>query len=81
MNQFGSSKSAIRTQRSETVEAGDSLVDDDGAVVVGADVVDGRAVGRVVVDGLLADSMSRSDVAAKFPPQAAATTATEAMAR
>ncbi len=82
MNQFGSSKSVTRTQRSETVVVGDSLVvDDGGAVVAGAAVVDGRVVGGVVVDGALADSTARSDVVAVLLPQAAAITATVTMAR
>ena len=78
MNQFGSSKSVTRTQRSETVVVGDSLVvDDGGAVVAGAAVVDGG----VVVDGALADSTARSGVVAVLLPQAAAITATVTMAR
>ena len=82
MNQFGSSKSVTRTQRSETVVVGDSLVvDDGGAVVAGAAIVDGKVVGGVAVDGVPADSTSRSDVVAVLPPQAAAITATVAMAR
>lgn len=82
MNQFGSSKSVTRTQRSETVVVGDSLVvDDGGAVVAGAAVVDGRVVGGVVVDGALADSTARLDVVAVLLPQAAAITATVTMAR
>ena len=82
MNQFGSSKSVTRTQRSETVVVGDSLVvDDGGAVVAGAAVVDGRVVGGVVVDGALADSTARSDVVAVLLPQAAAITATVTMTR
>ena len=82
MNQFGSSKSVTRTQRSETVVVGDSLVvDDGGAVVAGAAVVDGRVVGGVVVDGALADSTARSDVVAVLLPQAAAITATVTMER
>ena len=82
MNQFGSSKSVTRAQRSETVVVGDSLVvDDGGAVVAGAAVVDGRVVGGVVVDGALADSTARSDVVDVLPPQAAAITATAAIAR
>lgn len=82
MNQFGSSKSVTRTQRSETVVVGDSLVvDDGGAVVAGTAVVDGRVVGGVVVDGAPADSTARSDVVAVLLPQAAAITATVTMAR
>ena len=82
MNQFGSSKSVTRTQRSETVVVGDSLVvDDGGAVVAGAAIVDGKVVGGDVADGVPADSTTRSDVVAVLPPQAAAITATVAMAR
>ena len=82
MNQFGSSKSVTRTQRSETVVVGDSLVvDDGGAVVAGAAVVDGRVVGGVVVDGAPTDSTAWSDVVAVLLPQAAAITATVTMAR
>ena len=82
MNQFGSSKSVTRTQPSETVVVGDSLVvEDGGAVVAGVAVVDGKVVGGVVVDGVPADSTARSDVVAVLPPQAAAITATVAMAR
>jgi len=82
MNQFGSSKSVTRTQRSETVVVGDSLVvDDGGAVVAGAAVVDGRVVGGAVVDGVPADSSARSGVDTVLLPQAAAITATAAIAR
>jgi hypothetical protein len=61
---------------------GDSLgVEDGGAVVAGAAVVDGRVEGGTVVDGVPADSTARSDVVDVLPPQAAAITATVAMAR
>jgi hypothetical protein len=82
MNQFGSSKSVTRTQRSEIVVVGDSLVvDDGGAVVAGAAVVDGRVAGDVVVGGAPADSTSRSNDVAVLPLQAAAIVATEAIVR
>ena len=44
-------------------------------------MVDGKVVGGVAVDGAPADSTSRSDVVAVLLPQAAAITATVAMAR
>lgn len=61
---------------------GDSLVvDDGGAVVAGVAVVDGTVAEGAVVDGVPADSTTRSDVVAVLLPQAAAITATVAMAR